>query len=599
MNTIRFASLTGLGLLLFCAVARADDAERNLYELFEDYDAWYRAEFPEEAMQRGDYSHADRITDQGLAAIERRHQARMAFAERLHGLPRAKLNAEDRLNYDLFELMITRAIEGHRFRAFLWPIGGRFGPQQSIPQMHERVRFATLSDYRNYLKRIEQQPRAIEDIIERLRVGVSEGRTPPRVTLAGVPDQFRALLEEGGLERLREPLAKFPDAIGPEQRKELLERFEKTSFPALRNALDRLHAYFVNDYLPRCRESIAASDLPDGEAYYAYQLRVMTTTDLSAREIHELGLREVDRIRSEMMEVIRRSDFLEKVPAARELSDDALFARFIQYLREDPRFYHTSAADLLIGYRDICKRIDAHLPSLFRTLPRLTYGVREIPAFMAPNQTTAYYSPGDLANGQPGYFYANTYALDQRPKYEMVALALHESVPGHHFQIAIAQELPDAPEFRKHMWVTAFGEGWALYAERLGIEMGLYEDPYSDFGRLLYEMWRACRLVVDPGMHALGWTREQAIDFMLSNTALSKLNITNEVDRYIAWPGQATAYKIGELRIRALRQRAEDALGERFNLRDFHDAVLTAGPLPLSVLEQRIDAWIAAQQERE
>ncbi|MHC4827996.1 MAG: DUF885 domain-containing protein, partial [Planctomycetota bacterium] len=271
---------------------------------------------------------------------------------------------------------------------------------------------------------------------------------------------------------------------------------------------------------------------------------------------------------------------------------------FLNYLRTDPRFYHTSAESLLAEYRDICKQVDPWLPRLFGRLPRLTYGVRAIPDYMAPTQTTAYYQSGDLRNAEPGWFYANTYALDQRPKYEMIPLTLHEAVPGHHFQVALARELEDLPEFRRDWGFNAFGEGWALYAERLGIEMGLYGDPYDDFGRLLYEMWRACRLVVDPGMHAIGWSRDEAIEFMMANTALSRLNITTEVDRYISWPGQACAYKIGELKIRELRQRAESRLGQSFDLRAFHDVVLGAGSIPLTILEKRVDYWINSQQFR-
>ncbi|MCH8854464.1 MAG: DUF885 domain-containing protein, partial [Planctomycetes bacterium] len=256
---------------------------------------------------------------------------------------------------------------------------------------------------------------------------------------------------------------------------------------------------------------------------------------------------------------------------------------------------YTKEEDLLRGYRDICKRVDAQLPKLFKTMPRLPYGVRKIPDFMAPSQTTAYYSRGDIRNAQPGYFYANTYALNQRPKYEMIALALHEAVPGHHFQISLAQELENVPQFRNHSWITSYGEGWALYAERLGLEMGFYDDPYDNFGRLLYEMWRACRLVVDPGMHALGWSRERAVQFMLDNTALSELNVNTEIDRYIAWPGQATAYKIGELKIRELRAAAERTLGEDFDVREFHDVILLAGSLPLTVLEARVHRWLEAK----
>jgi prolyl oligopeptidase len=341
-----------------------------------------------------------------------------------------------------------------------------------------------------------------------------------------------------------------------------------------------------------------AFDAAAGLAWYAYQLRLHTTTDRSAEAIHATGLTEVARIRAEMMQVIARTDWFAADPARAALSDDERFAAFIAYLRTDPRFYVTSAEELLARYREVCKRIDPKLPALFKTLPRLTYGVREIPRFMAPAQTTAYYQPGSPQRGEPGWFYANTYALDQRPTYEFVPLSLHEAVPGHHFQIALAQELDGMREFRKDLDSTAFVEGWALYAERLGIEMGLFGDPYDDFGRLLYEMWRATRLVVDTGLHAFGWPREQAIAYMSANTALSEINIVNEVDRYIGWPGQACAYKIGELEIRDMRATAEAALGRAFDIRAFHDAMLLGGPLPLDVLRRNIDAWIAREKAR-
>jgi prolyl oligopeptidase len=299
-----------------------------------------------------------------------------------------------------------------------------------------------------------------------------------------------------------------------------------------------------------------------------------------------------------MLAVIARTDWQAADPARAAMPEDERFAAFIRYLRTDPRFYCRSPEELLARYRDVCKRIDPKLPALFGTLPRLTYGVREIPRFMAPAQTTAYYQPGSPQRGEPGYFYANTYALDQRPTYEFIPLSLHEAVPGHHFQIALAQELAGAREFRKDLDSTAFTEGWALYAERLGIEMGFFDDPYDDFGRLLYEMWRACRLVVDPGMHAFGWSRDRSIEFMKRNTALSELNIVNEVDRYIGWPGQACGYKIGELTIRRLRTEAEVALGAGFDIRRFHDAVLLDGPVPLDLLERNIGAWISAEKRR-
>jgi len=461
------------------------------------------------------------------------------------------------------------------------------------------VRFRSYEDYDNYLKRLAQVPRLVSQNLELLETGLAEGRTAPQVTLAGLPEQFDAILADGGgLEALGAPLDDMPAGLTDRQRDELRRRFAEEVFPAVRGATRQLRDFVVETYIPGCRRTIAAADLPEGKAYYAYQVRTMTTTDMTPTEIHEVGRLEVDRIRREMIEVIRSSDFMARYRVSGESDDQRLFQAFLNYLRTDPRFYHTSAEALLAGYRDIAKQVDPWLPRLFGTLPRLTYGVRAIPDYMAPTQTTAYYQSGDIRNAEPGWFYANTYALDQRPKYEMIPLTLHEAVPGHHFQVALAKELHDLPEFRRGWGFNAFGEGWALYAERLGIEMGLYDDPYKDFGRLLYEMWRATRLVVDTGIHAFGWPRADAIEFMLANTALSRLNITNEVDRYISWPGQACAYKIGELKIRELRQRAESRLGSRFDLRTFHDVVLGAGSIPLTILEKRVDFWINSQQFR-
>jgi uncharacterized protein (DUF885 family) len=536
-----------------CLAQTTRDEAARLHRLFDERFEWEMREFPEAAMQRGDYRHAHRITDGSLDAIERRHRDTVRHLETLRTIDRAALSETDLVSFELFELKLSNAIADHRFRGFLSPIGQRSGPHQTIPQMAERVRFVTATDYENYIRRLLLVPRSIDDTIARLELGLEEARTPPQVAIRGVSAQLAALLDDGGLDALGRPFDHLPSRFTTAQRETIPRRFEYEAVPAVREALARLRSYFDEEYLPRTRRTTAATALPDGEAYYAHQLRKMTTTDLTAREIHELGLAEVARIRREMMDVIRRTDFIEAHPEHEGLDDDGLFAAFVAWLRADPRFYYDDPEALLTGYRDICKRVDAWLPKLFGTMPRLPYGVRAIPDFMAPQQTTAYYSHGSIENGEPGWFYANTYGLDQRPKYEMIALAMHEAVPGHHLQSAIAQELEGIPEFRKHTWFNAFGEGWALYSERLGLEMGLYEDPYDDFGRLLYEMWRACRLVVDPGMHAFGWTREQAIEYMRRNTALSELNITNEIDRYIAWPGQACGYKIGEIRIRRLR----------------------------------------------
>ena len=582
--------ILAIAVLVQPARGQSDESIR-LHELFEQRFEWELMQFPGKALSRGDDRYADRIADESIQAIEMRNNMTAEHLDLLMSIDRSRLDKQDLINYEIFELTLRNEVIGHRFRTFLAPIGGRFGPQQSIPQMHERVPFNSIKDYRNYMTRLEQVPRLADDYMNRMRLGVLEGRVPPKVTLLSVPGQFRVLLE-GGLEVLAEPFDNMPQTIDDTQAKLLRHRFDTESFPAVKGAIRKLADYFNDDYLDNCRETIAATDWPDGEAYYNHQIRVMTTSDLRARQIHQIGLREVERIRTEMLTVIKSSDFMTIHNGASAMPDDELFAAFINYLRTDERFYHQTPEALLDGYRIICKRIDEWMPRLFKTLPRLAYGVKEIPAFMAPNQTTGYYSQGNLDNAEPGYFYANTYDLKQRPTYEMISLALHEAVPGHHHQISLAQELPGVPEFRKDLYLSAFGEGWGLYSELLGLEMGLYEDPYDNFGRLTYEMWRACRLVVDPGMHVLGWSRARAIQYMLDNSALTKLNITTEVDRYIAWPGQAVSYKIGELKIRELRNRAEQTLGEKFDLREFHDVVLGAGAVPLNVLSRRVYAWL-------
>ena len=477
---------------------RIPTAAEMLHKLFESHLAWQLHQYPAMAMRRGDYSSADQLTDLSVDAIVQRYLDMRRFLQGLSVVPYDDLDRTDKLSYDLFELRLSIAIEGEQYRMFLAPIGGRSGTHQSVAQMAEQVRFRDDDDYAKYLTRLELVPRLVGQTIELMRLGLEEGRTPPKVTLAGLPAQFDALLEpDGGLAALAAPLEDMPSGLDGSRQRELRERFETVSLPTVRAAMRRLGDYVVDVYLPGCRESIAAADLPDGEAFYAYQLRTMTTTDMTPAEIHELGLSEVSRIRSEMMNVIRSSDFMERYSTGGAGDNERLFKAFLHYLRTDPRFYHRSAEELLIGYRDICKRVDGWLPKLFGVLPRLPYGVRPIPDFMAPDQTTAYYRRGDIRNAEAGVFFANTYALDQRPRYEMIPLALHEAVPGHHLQVALAQELDDLPDFRTQWGFTAFGEGWALYSERLGIEMGLYEDPYDDFGRLLYEMWRACRLVVD------------------------------------------------------------------------------------------------------
>ncbi len=566
----------------------------RLNQLIDAHDEWRLVVFPEYALKRGHETRAGELTDSSLAGIHRRNATVVQFLEEARAIDPAHLSDADARDYHLFRRDLELSVDGFRFGAWMMPVSGRNGPHQDIAQMGELATFADLDDYEAYLNRLLGVPGSLLGTMEVMRAGLAAGLVPPSVTVTEVPLQIRAA-RVGLRDSLRKPFTRMPMSIEPADRERLLRDFERTLEP-IDIMLTEFEVFFTNEYLPKCRATIAACDMPDGAAWYAHQLKVHTTTSLTAKEIHETGLSEVARIRAEMMTVIARTDWYAADKSRAEMSDDARFAAFIHYLRTDKRFYCTTAEELLARYRDVSKRIDPKLPALFATCPRLTYGVREIPRFMAPSQTTAYYQPGSPQRGEPGYFYANTYALDQRPTYEFIPLTLHEAVPGHHFQIALAQELSGSREFRKDLDSTAFTEGWALYAERLGIEMGFFEDPYDDFGRLLYEMWRACRLVVDPGMHAFGWSRDQSIGFLQQNTALSELNIINEVDRYIGWPGQACGYKLGELAIRRLRAEAEAALGTAFDLRQFHDAVLLSGPIPLDLLERNIAQWIAAER---
>ncbi len=576
------------------ALPAGTDPRSRYLSIIDEMQRWRDTEFPEAALENGRPTPTpDRITDASFRGIEMRHAQQRIFLDELLAIDSTQLKGNDLLGWQLLVRELQLSQEGHRFRSFLMPVGGRGGPQQDIPQMADRVPFRTEEDYRNYLKRLTSVPQAVRDTRALLEMGVEEGRVPPKATMTDLPAQFDAVLR-GGLESLKAPLARMPATIPAARQAELRAQLAEL-LPPILEELGNLRAYLIAAYLPACRDTVGASALPEGRAWYDHALREHTTTDLDAAQIHAIGEREVARVRAEMLAVIRKTDWYAADGARAKMADDPLFDAFVAFLRTDPRFYAKSEEELLTRYRDICKQIDAKLPTLFGVLPGNTYGVHAVPKFMAPTQTTAYYQPGSLRAGNPGWFCANTYALDQRPLYEAIPLSLHEAVPGHHLQISIAQELADQPEFRRDMHFTAFVEGWALYSERLGIEMGLFaQDPYSDFGRLLYEMWRSCRLVVDTGLHASGWTRDQAIEYMKRNTALSELNITREVDRYIDWPGQATGYKIGELRIRELRAKAERELGAAFDVRAFHDTVLGAGAIPLDVLSTRVDAWIGS-----
>ncbi|MEK6286747.1 MAG: DUF885 domain-containing protein [Acidobacteriota bacterium] len=589
---IRNAALLSFILLTasaaFAQVVSSSDAAKKLHALFEDDWQWSLEQYPESATLLGDNRYNDRLTDFSFEAIERRKAHEREMLDRIQKLERSQFAGQDVISYDLFLLDKKLNVEGQRFPAEYMPIDQMNGVQITLGQLAGSTPFRNAKDYEKYLARLAAFPRQIDQLIALMKRGIETKWVPPAAPLRSVPAQIEGQITDDPTKSpLFNPLARFPNDIPAAERARLSESGKRVIGESLTPALKKLDAFFKETYLPACRKDIGASSLPGGEAFYQYAIRRHTTTSLTAREIHEIGKREVARIRREMEAIILHAGF------------KGSFQEFLTFLRTDPRFYYTKPEDLVAGYSYIAKQADGKLPQLFAELPRTPYGVRVIPDYEAPAQTTAYYQPGAADGSRAGVFMINTYKLNMRPKYEMEALTLHESVPGHHLQIARAQELKGLPDFRRNALYTAYVEGWGLYAESLGGEMGLYADSYSKFGQLTYEMWRACRLVVDTGMHALGWGRQQAIDMMKENTAKTENDIVVEVDRYIVWPGQALAYKMGELKIKELRAKAKRELGERFDVRTFHNAVLDDGALTLDLLESRVDEWIAAQKRKE
>ena len=550
----------------------------------DQWEAWMRWD-PLFATSCGDHRFNDALPGAGEENYGTWRGQLAGFRQRLQKIERGTLPPADRLNYDIFARMLDFEIAGLDFHGYRLPISKAGGFHVYFPDLYLSSPFGTVRDYENYLARLEGLRRYFAESIDLLRLGLGTGFVPPRVTLEGVDKSLQAhIVDDPARSVFFKPFEQFPASIGGADRERLMAAAENAIRGSVVPAYRSLLQFLETEYVPGSRAGIAAADLPDGQAFYQDRIRYFTTLDLSPAAIHATGQSEAGRIRAEMESVVRKTGF------------KGSFPEFIEFLRSDPRFYVTTPEALLEKTALVLKRMDGELPKLFKTLPRLPYGIREIPAFSAPGQTAAYYQPGTGDGTVAGNYYINTYDLSSRPLYEIEALSLHEAVPGHHLQIALQQELGHLPPFRRFSGFTSFVEGWALYSERLGLEVGFYQDPYSDFGRLSYEMWRACRLVVDTGMHALGWTRQQAIDFMAENTSSTLLNITNEVDRYIAWPGQALAYKLGELKIRELRAWAEKELGAKFNLREFHDVLLLSGAVPLDVLESSVRDWVAGQK---
>jgi uncharacterized protein (DUF885 family) len=583
-----------LAFILFTATAvmaqvmTSNDTVKRLQALFEEDWQWNLKEFPEGATMVGDNRYNNLLTDLSPEAFERRKAHEREMLDRIQKIDRSKLTGQDAISYDLFLLDKKLDVEGQRFPVEYMPVDQMNGIQILFGQLASSTPFGSVKDYENYLARLAAFPKQIDQIIALMKRGLETGWVQPAVPLRSLPSQIEGqITDDPSRNPLYKPFESFPQDVSDSERARLITEGKRAVAESFTPAMKKFDAFIKETYLPVARKEIGASSLPDGAVYYQYAIRQHTTTNLTAKEIHEIGLKEVARIRKEMEGIIEKVGF------------KGTFQEFLTFLRTDARFYYTNAEDLLAGYALIAKRADGKLPALFAELPRTPYGLRVIPDYEAPAQTTAYYQPGAADGSRAGLYMINTYKLDTRPKYEMEALSLHESVPGHHLQIARAQELKALPDFRRNASYTAYVEGWGLYAESLGSEMGFYQDPYSKFGQLTYEMWRACRLVVDTGMHALGWSRQRAIDFMKENTAKTENDIVVEIDRYIVWPGQALAYKIGELKIKELRARAKRELAARFDVRKFHNAVLDDGPLPLDLLERRINDWIAEQKRKE
>ena len=569
-------------LLAFAASAQAD-ATDEFHALLDEHWEWTLQSAPVFASTMGDRRYNRDWTDNSLDAIERRHRETRDFLRRAYAIDRAALSAEDQLNYELFRRLLQDGVDEYQFDGHLLPFSQR-GGVQNLDATTDRLRLVTLQDYDDWLARLGKIDVVIDQTIARAEAGRKAGMMPPRVIMERLPDQIaNQVVEFAADSPFFEPFANLPESIPSAERERLRAQatatIEKTVLPAYRELDD----YFNDKYLPATRDSIGLSSLPNGSAWYEFRARSYTTTRLTPDEIHRIGLDEVKRIRDEMMRIIDEVGF------------DGSFEAFLEHLRTDAQFYFDNPDDLYREYLATSKRIDPELVKLFGTLPRMPYGVKPIPDAIAPDTTTAYYSRPAADGSRAGIYYVNLYKPEVRPKYEIEVLTVHEAMPGHHLQIALQQELGDVPNFRRFMGFTAFVEGWGLYSERLGYDLGLYEDPYSRFGQLTYDMWRAVRLVVDTGMHYKGWTRQQAIDFFKDNAAKTEHDIVNEIDRYILWPGQALAYKIGQLKILQLRSRAEVQLGDDFDIRGFHDELLGAGALPLDLLEQRMDQWMLEQ----
>ncbi len=536
----------------------------------------------------GDHRYDDRFANSiGPEHLSRQLALERKYLAAIRAIDRASLSGQALLTWEIFEQARRDAIEGLAMPSQLVPINQFFSTPNFFAQLGSGAsahKFNTVEDYENFLGRIDGFEVWMDQAISNMRVGARQGIVRPKILMERVLPQLAAHIKDDITETVfYRVVDNMPDSFDAADRERLSAAYRQAIAEQVVPAYRRLHDFIRDEYMALASDTIALTALPGGEPWYAYLVRQRTTTDLTPEEIHAIGLAEVERIRGEM----------EKVKA--EVGFDGDLRAFFDSLRADPRFYHDEPEQLLDSYRALKARVAAATPALFSRMPKADFEVRAVEKFRERSASGASYQRAAPDGSRPGIFYVNTYDLKSRPKYMAEALYLHEAVPGHHYQVALTQEL-DLPRFRRFGGYTAYVEGWGLYAETLGPELGLYTDPYQRFGALDGEMVRAIRLVVDTGMHARGWSREQALEFMQSNSSIGDSRAISEVERYIAIPGQALAYKIGQLKISELRQRAETALGPKFDLREFHTEVLKDGSLPLSILERKIDRWIESQQ---
>jgi uncharacterized protein (DUF885 family) len=597
-------ALALLGPFLFARTAAArtsasDAATRQLRAfLAEDWKYWMQ-QYPEAATQFGYPGENARWSDDSPASVAGRNRHLREALKQLKAIPRAELPASEQLNYDLYDELLETAIEGLRFHGDAFPIPSVFpanlyvpvtqveGPLQDIPTTIAMMPATRPSEYEDILARLNGIPTVIDQTIDMMKDGMAHGWTAPKITMRDVPKQAESQVVSDPLASpLLSAFKSYPSTFTAEQKADFTRRAEAAYKDKVAPSFQKFADFLVKTYLPACRDTVSITDIPDGAAYYRYLVRWHTTTDMTPEQIHHMGLDLVKQTRAQMDELIKQTGF------------QGSFADFVQFVNTDPRFKFSSKDDMLMHYRATAKRADPELEHLFGLLPRLPYGVRAVPDAVAPSQTAAYYEEGAPDAARPGYLYVNTYDLASRPTWQMEDLVLHEGVPGHHLQISLAQEMQGVPEFRKQLGYTAFIEGWALYSETLGSDMGFYVDPYSKFGFLSAVMWRAVRLVVDTGIHSMGWSRERAIQYFEDTTGQPHQNSVVEVDRYIVWPGQALGYMIGRLKIQGLRHDAERALGERFDIRSFHDAIVDQGAMPMDLLDSRTKQWIAERKAK-